>query len=588
MESRNVVQSSSASPTPCPVDDSPAGLVARWTVLINEYEAFQDALRVCMHQPYWPGVRPYITMLQVEARQAERLEERARDGDHDNDSWRGEHRLAATTLAAKEGMWRIIKTSRGVLALERRFAKPTARCLKEEMTEGCVDKKMMPTLAGTRHEGIFVNAVVDNGREWLRVLTTTSAQLIAELAENGWDWGEGEEDEDKEEESEDELSDIADMSLVKMVHSLVEAAQTNRCKGAYPRICVILTRIEEAEAGVEWADQEAARRGVQIARYLGRVRRGFAAYTAQLPPDIDGKHVDVTIHSMRAARTNAQPSADPGIWLPQLLPDLADRLTATVNIDTSILISLASDITHDSVPPEPWHPPQRRDEMSREAKHPGRVLKTLMDEALRGRRLVCTREAATAFRTMVHDMAQPSEQERARCLLGELKDEAGAAVDRPTLVQRYRALSKYPHAIPDNLLLPIEVQDTFWSLEQVGRVSCPSQPTAPAADNNLSLSPSLPAVAYRIAQDMANANPTLAVFFFGWAAGHTTITTNLVARNRIALLLERYRTSSYEKGPLVWVCRTARSLNGTNPREGRRDGKDKTARPAMPPAASLT
>ncbi|CAK7266406.1 hypothetical protein SEPCBS57363_002072 [Sporothrix epigloea] len=566
MESEYLIPNVSASSTPCPVDDSPAGLVTRWTALINEYEAFQDALRACMRQPYWPGVRPYITMLQVEARQAERLEEKARHGDHDNESWRGEYRLAATTLAAKEGMWRIIKTSRGVLALERRFPKPAVRCSRKKLAEGCVDKKMMPSLAGSRHEGTFVNAVVDNGREWLRVLTTTSAQLISELAENGWEWGE------EEEETDGQLQDIADMSLVKMVHCLIEAAQTNRCKGAYSRICIILTRIEEAEDGVELADKEALQRGTEIARYLGRVRRGFAAYTAQLPPDIDGKHVSVSIHSAQDPRTKAQPPKDADDWLQQLLPDVADRLTATVNIDTSILISLASDITHDSVPVEPWHPPQRRDEMSREAKNPGHVLKTLMDEALRGRRLVCTKEAATAFRIMVHDMAQPSEQKRARCLLGDMSDGDGAAVDRMALVQQYRALSKYPDAIPDDLMLPIKVQETAWGLEEIKRASCLSGLPSLATD---SLPPSLPAVAYRVAQEMAGLNPTLAVFFFGWAAGHTTITTNLVARNKIAQLLERYRTSSFDRGPLVWVCRTARSLNGTNPRDGRRDGKEK-------------
>ncbi|CAK7563598.1 MAG: hypothetical protein SEPTF4163_001468 [Sporothrix epigloea] len=577
MESDYLIPNVWASSAPCPVNGSPAGLVRRWTALINEYEVFQDALRA-MRQPCWPGVRPYITMLQVEARQVERLEERARRGDHDNESWRGEYRLAATTLAAKEGMWRIIKTSRGVLALERRFPKPAVRCSRKMLPDGCIDKKMMPTLAGSRHEGTFVNAVVDNGREWLRVLTTTSAQLISELAENGWEWGE------EEEETDDELRDIADMSLVKIVQCLIEAAQTNRCKGAYPRICIILTRIEEAENGVELADKEALRRGTEIARYLGRVRRGFAAYTAQLPSDIDGKHVSVSIHSARDPRTNAQPPKDADDWLRQLLPDLADRLTATVNIDTSILISLASDITHESVPVEPWHPPQRRDEMSREAKHPGHVLKTLMNEALRGRRLVCTKEAATAFRIMVHDMAQPSEQKRARCLLGDIRDEDdGAAVDRMALVQQYRALSKYPEAIPDDLLLPIKVQETAWGLEEIKRASSgPNSLPLLAAD---SLPPSLPAVAYRVAQDMASFDPTLAVFFFGWAAGHTTITTNLVARNKIAQLLERYRTSSLEQGPLVWVCRTARSLNGTNPRDGRRDGKDKLTQDSVMPVA---
>ncbi|CAK7214376.1 hypothetical protein SBRCBS47491_002122 [Sporothrix bragantina] len=582
MESDYSIPKTTAPSAPHIVDDSPAGLMQRWTTLISEYEAFQEALRICVRQPYWPGVRPYISMLQTEARQSERLAERAAQGEADNEKWRGEYRLAVTTLAAKEGMWRMIKTCRGVMALERRF-------LVTQMAEDDdkrANAKSAPQNKGcsrSGHDGIFVNAVVDNGREWLRVLTTTNAQLMVELAENGWEWGEDDVDEDAASDSEAqrearELEDIMEMSLVKTAMSLIEAARTNRCKGAYPRICIVLTRMDEVADG---EDDEARLQSVEIGRYLGKVRRGLAAYiAAQLPPDIDGKPLSVAIHSARAPRTVAQPPDNLEETLQRLLPELSDRFTPTVNIDTSILISLASDITHSIVPKEDWHPPQRRDEMAREAKKPGDVLKTLMNVALRGRRLVCTQEAASAFRIMVHDMAQPSEGRRGDCLLGDVKGENGETLDRMTLVQRYRELSNYPQHIPDDLMLPIEVVDTAWSLEQIERVSqssskSQSSSTSSSTSSSPPPSPCLPAVAYRVAQDMAIFNPTLAVFFYGWAAGQTTITTNLVARNRIARLLERYRTSSHEQGPLVWVCRTARSLNGTNPANGRRDGKDK-------------
>lgn len=597
-----------ATTTP-PVDDSPAGLVARWTTLIAEYEAFQEALRVCVRQPYWPGVRPYISMLQIEARAADKLLEGVYDSD---DKRRGELRLAVTNLAAKEGMWRIIKTCRGVLALERRFPKPvaTTTATTEDGTtsskasvsdaraawstaQARKKKRYNVVGAGSRTEGVFVNAVVDNGRAWLRVLTTTSAQLLMEMAENGWEWGLTEESDVESEE--DELEDIAEMSLVELALDLVEAAHANRYRGAYPRIDILLTRIDEAADGLEELDgttstedtERKKRESAELARYLGKVRRGLAARAARLPPDIDGHRLQIDIHSARAPRTTTLPPSDLQVTLQRLLPDVSDRLTPTLNIDTSILIALTSDITHSSVAVKDWHPAQRVEEIGREAKRPGQVLRSLMADALHGHRLVCTREAAQAFRVMVNDMAQPSEQERARLLLGE-GDAVG--IDQPTLVSRYRALSTYPDAVPDDLMLPIAVETESWSLDKIRTVSGFSSSNDPSLHpllSSLSLSPqspgppprpALPTVAHRIASDMNDTHPTLAVFFYGWAMGYTTITTNLAARNRITRLLETYRLSSLEKVPLVWVCRTARSLNGTNPRDGRKDGKDGNGR----------
>ncbi|CAK7206613.1 hypothetical protein SEUCBS139899_009413 [Sporothrix eucalyptigena] len=579
-----------APSTPGPVDDSAAGLMARWATLIREYEAFHAALAKHVHKADWPRVRPYIQILHGEAQQTQRLadHEHGVDGVAD-EKWRGAHRLLSTTLAAKEGMWRITKTCEGLLALERRFSRAPLGTVIGESPKRLKYKSAVVEGAGGNNgsEGAFVNIVVDNGREWLRVLTTTNAQLMVELAENGWEWGS-----DGEDEEDDELQDIADMSLVKTALGLAEGAYANRYKGAYPRICIILTRIEDDVERVEGDDKQ--REAAEISRYLGKVRRGLAARLAQVSPDIDGNSLQISIHTARAPRTMAQPPEDLDFVVDRLLPKVSTPVTPTVNIDTSILIALVSDITHSNVAIQNWHTAQRIDEITRESQKPGDVLKTLMTQALGGRKLVCTHEAANTFRTMVGNMAQSTEKERARMLMGEVD------VEREELVCRYRALSSYPDAIPDDLQLPIEVVDVIWDLEHIKSVSALGTATGhlasdmdflslngtaskslPAVANGTALqslhsqSLALPSVAYRIAQDMAKSKPTLAVFFYGWAAGQTTITTNLAARNRIRALLERYRTASHEEAPLVWVCRTARSLNGTNPQEHRNDGKQK-------------
>ncbi|ERS97441.1 hypothetical protein HMPREF1624_05608 [Sporothrix schenckii ATCC 58251] len=571
-------------------DDSPAGLVARWAVLIAEYEAFQEALRVGVQQLHWPGVRQYISMLHAEARQTKRLAAGAFEDEPEKR--RGEMRLAVTTLAAKEGMWRVIKTCRGVMALDRRFPKPlpsltvAAAAAAGPPQEGTPERtkwvlasqqrrrRMYDVSAdsGSRTEGMFVNAVVDNGRSWMRVLTTTNAQLLVEMAENGWEWGLAE-GEDDGEQGDDALADISDMSLVILALGLIEAAHANCVRGAYPHIYILLTRMDETAEDDGTASQEEAEKKKQecaeIARYLGKVRRGLTARAARLPPDIDGCRLQIEIHSARDLRTTAQPPSDLQVALQRLLPDLSNRLTPTLNIDTSILITLTSDITNSSVEVRDWHPWQRVDEITREAKRPGGVLRSLMEDALCGRRLVCTREAAQAFRVMVYDMAQPSEQERARVLLGE-GDKSG--VDRQTLVNRYRELSAYPDAIPDDLMLPVVVETRPWGLDTIMSVSgLQSRDATPTLAQPPCPSPALPAVASTIANEMNDTHPTLSVFFYGWAMCYTTITTNLAARNRITRLLERHRTSSAEKDPLIWVCRTARSLNATNPRDGRKE-----------------
>jgi hypothetical protein len=60
------------------------------------------------------------------------------------------------------------------------------------------------------------------------------------------------------------------------------------------------------------------------------------------------------------------------------------------------------------------------------------------------------------------------------------------------------------------------------------------------------------------------------VFLSGWAAGHTTITSNRIASKAIERAVEDNRKSDDEAGPRVWICPTARSLVAKE--KDRRDG----------------
>ncbi|EFX06179.1 hypothetical protein CMQ_4248 [Grosmannia clavigera kw1407] len=543
-------------------DDATAEVLARWQTLIAEHEALRDTLREYVQQPHWPGVGPCISMLKTEAATVARLlAARARlqaagsrqdDGKVKPEISKEEEavgaKLAASNLSAREVAWGAIKKRSGLLALDRRFPKMIAGHLNDakpaKLRGGGV------RYSGGRTEGVFVNAVVDDGREWLRILTTTESQLLMEMAENGWEFEEREEaDEDQDSNANNSDLDLDHVSIVSAAIDLMQAAQANRFRGAPPRVCILLSRISEGGRTGRTADLD-----VLLRLFRQRVQTvGSAAGVA------------VTVHSASSvAFTSLPPPLE--VALKRLMPAITaiggDGLSSTLNIDTSILIALASDITHGPVTVESWHPRQRVDEITRETEKPGDVLRRLLNDVLRGRRLVCTREAALAFRNMVRGMGQQTEKARAAVLVGD--EEAGNGTyghqnsHSLGLLSTYRGLSSYPDVIPDDLHLPITVVADDWDVVRILR----------AVDEE-----SLPAAAAAVVHEMTavlpTAVPTLAVFFYGWASHHATITTNMAAKNRIERLLEQFRTSPDEDGPAVWVCRSVRSLNGTNPRSQR-------------------
>lgn len=508
-------------------ENQAAEVLARWHTLIVEYEAFRDALRDRTQQPHWPGVGPCIGTLRTEAATVERLLEARAQADR-MASAAVDAKLAASNLSARETAWATIKKCRGVLALDRRFPKGEA-----SRPRGCHGGGVH--YSGGRTNGVFINAVVDDGHQWLRILTVTEAQLLMEMAESGWEWGADNAD---GEDDKDDGTDI-DVSIVRTTLDLIQAAQANRFRGAPPRLCILLSRIDEG-------------RSPDIDVLMRRLRQRASALG-------DTVGVAVAIHCANSPfHTAASPPLD--VALIQLMPGnvgtpppSSSSPPAPLNIDTSILIALASDITHSCVATEPWHPQQRMAEIAQEQKQPGGVLRRLLGDVLSGHRLVCTREASQALHDMTQMMGQSSEKARAAVLVGKsdaTKDE------KDSRLTQFRALSSYPDFIPDNFQLPIIIADEDWDTARIQRAV---------------IDGSLPAAAGAVVHDMTSgiapaAVPTLAVFFFGWAMRYTTITTNQAAKNRIERLLEQFRTSPDEDGPVVWVCRTVRSLNGTNPR----------------------
>ncbi|KAF2863264.1 hypothetical protein K470DRAFT_143564 [Piedraia hortae CBS 480.64] len=208
-----------------------------------------------------------------------------------------------------------------------------------------------------------------------------------------------------------------------------------------------------------------------------------------------------------------------------MVSDPTRTLTDTLNIDCTILLALVSDFSHARVTKQPWFDGCRRWNVDSEDRE--QLLPSLMYPVLCGRQLVCTQEASTRMREIVDAIGTRTERLRTAILLG---DEPEAAV------VRMQELSIT--AVPQDLRLPIKIVD-----QNVG--NCHSN---------------LPKLALEVMQDQSPINQS--IFLYGWAAKHTTVTSNRAVVKHIESALERLGKCAAGMWPSFWLCPTARSLVG--------------------------
>jgi Protein of unknown function (DUF1308) len=238
--------------------------------------------------------------------------------------------------------------------------------------------------------------------------------------------------------------------------------------------------------------------------------------------------------------------------MPSTFPSVAEVLTrldinpfeafsGTLNVDCSILLAFASDVSHGRVEPEHWHNKiiSRQIQMENEDK----VLPSSMWPACGARKLVCTREAAEKMLEIVDTMGTESEKRRAALLLG--KD---SHLSRQRILEEFQKLSDYP--VPPEWNLPIEVVDV----------------------DIASIIASLPPAANKVSEIFLPNGINRSVFLFGWFANLTTISSNATAARDIEMAIEDENLSSKKLdglvitqntlGPNIWICPFARSLVG--------------------------
>jgi hypothetical protein len=394
-----------------------------------------------------PGIHEFVTCVKGAGNSVQRVlkaRQGMQSGGYDDQS-REERDKKDTAIIQGCGLnphqeqWDAIKRTHGLMALRRRFSGDSSKL------------------------GTTVDAVVENGTEWIKVSVVTEKKLIYQMAQEGWNADDESDDESGGSDDED-----TGIGIVKTTSQLVKAARSNRCNTRIPRIRLVLPNLKEGHIG-------------PIDKLLSRIRCLGAS---------KGQEGDVEIIvDCSNSRFLETPIPPLDVAFANMFRDTnLDRLTPTVNLELTILLSLASDIAHAAVEPKEWYSMQTMSHLQDEAHAPGERLQVVYT-ALRGRRLECTAEVAREFCNIVDDLGTGTTKARAAIMFGwkdiregihilrrsqspssnGCEDDAVATGDQPASrcgeprnrLDEWRDLSVYP--VPDDFQFPIQVigEDVF-------------------------------------------------------------------------------------------------------------------------------
>lgn len=424
-----------------------------------------------------------------------------------------EARLRFTNLPAIERNWDILKRCRGLVSLEQSIPKVPRVGVKENgglivHRGGGPGKGKKP---GT--DVAFVHAVVDGGAEWLRIVSKDEKRIMMELAAGGWDW-DGDSDDDDDDEGEgggDDAELFEDIPLLRTAKELVDTARQYWHEYHRPRIRILLTRIEEAQS-----------------KDLDRV--------IQLMRRVGGDDIKIMVDCAYSVWFAENPSLDIDAAVANLVPSNISGLGSTVLLDTSVLIALASDLSHSNAEVQPWHSIDCKTQIQDEANGIN-FLRLQAYPPLRGRRLVCTKEAMVHFRDITTTIANPTELERARVLFAGGPDE-------------YQKLSIHP--VPADLMLPVQIL-------QEEETDLHAQDLVDKGE--------LPAVAVQVQNHLLFVPGNRATHLYGWQSGTAVVTSNRSLAKRMVRIVESSLDKDYEDGPRIYALPYNRALSTKGPKK---------------------
>lgn len=326
------------------------------------------------------------------------------------------HIARSSNLPFLETVWKNVKASRDVVALQKRvyFDLPGAKIEIAHFKPNGGNGKISGKQKRLKACSTVVDAMTDGGLSWTKVSLVTNTRLLFDLAKQGWESG-GSSDEDGEPFPDDRSDDDRDIPLLKTAKELSNAASSMRIRTRHPKVTLVLPRIvpgAQAEIDKIVADCEAA--GVAV-----RCDHGMP-----LPPDISEA-------------------------IPLMAPDPFESFSATLNIDCTILLAVVSEFSHAKVSKEPWFHTALQRQVEIEDNE--NLLPSLLYPAMVNHRLVCTREAAKRMREIVDTIGTPSEKARTAILMGD------GGKTHQELVDEMQQWSAYK--VPDEWRLPIQIID---------------------------------------------------------------------------------------------------------------------------------
>ncbi|KAI0417573.1 hypothetical protein F5X98DRAFT_143214 [Xylaria grammica] len=405
------------------------------------------------------------------------------------------HRISSSNLPYLHAVWNTAKGSKNIVKLrlpvfsgpfKHRVLAPGIR-IKDIISQGGSEPKRNQNGRSAR-----IDVVCDGGLSWHRVSSITNRRLLFDMAKEMLYCGDSDDGAPQ---------DFSDVPLVKLARSLKTISQGHQIRNSNPTPNLALPRIFEGEH-------------VEIDNLLKFCR-------------------DMGVNVLCGNAMPPPPRLSKALLL-EMVPSPRRNITPELNIDTSVLVALTSDISHFRVTKESWFGQSQKDHVDLEIRDP---LTPQLCSLLGHHTLVCTSEAAKSLARIVHTMGTATENARAQLLL--TPDDSTTRQQR---VERFSSLSVHGDNIPSDLQLPIRVVNVATDSNEDG---CPSHLTVPAWEKLEVL-----------------AQPGRSVFASGWSKGLTTITCNVLAVKQLEKRLEELPSLDVSNWPSIWAFSSSRPLVG--------------------------
>jgi hypothetical protein len=413
--------------------------------------------------------------------------------------------IVSSNLTYYEALWASAKRSSGLLGFRKNFFWNRHDGPPEKRTtKGLSRAKGGP---GKGKTAALVDIVAEEGQSWVKVSTVSEKRLLFDLAKLGWV---NDSDSDSECETNDtrplSWEDEDDDDQVDVVKSARELARAARANPirGHPPT---------------------------VSFVLTRITLGKT------------KEVDGIIDKIKATGANVQcandipPPVPLDVVLPNLLIDRSRALSDTLNIDCTILLALISDISHKPCPSLDWYPKEVLEQIKEEANE--NLLPTHLYPAIASHSMVCTQEAADQMNLIVQTLATDEEKRRADLLVAQADC---TSLSSEQILNEWVSMSN--HAVPTGFKLPIRI--VSYDIDAATR--------------------KLPAAAAKLRDEMSALNTS--IFFYGWAEGLTTLSSNRARARQIEHCLNQHGLEDGQAGPHIWLCGESRSLIAKHGRRG--------------------